>query len=41
MTKERWVIGAKAKIVMGSLTTSTSTVYTYKKYGLSLNTFYP
>ena len=39
MTKKRWTVGDKAKIVMESLATSTSTVYLYKKYGLSSNTF--
>ena len=41
MTKKRWTIEDKAKIVMESLTTSTSTVDICKKYGLSPNTFYP
>ena len=41
MTKKRWTVEDKAKIVMESLTTSTSTVDICKKYGLSPNTFYP
>lgn len=41
MTKKRWTVGDKAKIVMKSLTTSTSTVDICKKYCLSPNTFYP
>ena len=35
MTKKRWTVEDKAKIVMESLTTSTSTVDICKKYGLS------
>ena len=41
MTKKRWTVEDKAKIVMESLTTSTSTVDICRKYGLSPNTFYP
>ena len=41
MTKKRWTVEDKAKIVMESLTTSTSTVDICKKYGLPPNTFYP
>ena len=41
MTKKRWTVEDKAKIVMESLTTSASTVDICKKYGLSPNTFYP
>ena len=41
MTKKRWTVGDKAKIVIESLTTSASTADICKKYGLSPNTFYP
>ena len=41
MTKKRWTVEDKAKIVVESLTTSASTVDICKKYGLSPNTFYP
>ena len=41
MTKKRWTIEDKAKIVMESLTTSASTADICKKYGLSPNAFYP
>ena len=41
MTKKRWTVEDKAKIVIESLTTSTSTADICKKYGLSPNTFYP
>ena len=34
MTKKRWTVEDKAKIVMESLTTSTSTVDICKKYDL-------
>ena len=41
MTKKRWTVEDKTKIVMESLTTSASTVDICRKYGLSPNTFYP
>ena len=41
MTKKRWTVEDKNKIVMESLTTSASTADICKKYGLSPNTFYP
>ena len=41
MTKKRWTVDDKNKIVMESLTTSTTTADVCKKYGLSPNTFYP
>ena len=41
MTKKRWTVEDKAKIVIESLTTSTSTADICKKYDLSPNTFYP
>ena len=41
MTKKRWTVEDKAKIVMESLTTTASTADICKKYGLSPNTFYP
>ena len=41
MTKKRWTVEDKTKIVMESLTTSASTVDICRKYGLLPNTFYP
>ena len=41
MTKKRWTVEDKAKIVMASLTTTASTADICKKYDLSPNTFYP
>ncbi len=41
MTKKRWTVKAKAKIVIESLTTTTSTANICRKYGLSPNPFYP
>ena len=41
MTKKRWTVEDKTKIVMESLITSASTVDICRKYGLSPNTFYP
>ena len=41
MTKKRWTVEDKAKIVIESLTTTASTADICKKYGLSPNTFYP
>ena len=41
MTKKRWTVDDKNKIVMESLATSASTADICKKYGLSPNTFYP
>lgn len=41
MTKKRWTVEDKVKIVMESLTTTASTADICRKYGLSLNTFYP
>ena len=41
MSKKRWTVGDKTKIVMESLTTSASTADICKKYGLSPSTLYP
>ena len=41
MTKKRWTVEDKAKIVIESLTTTASTADICRKYGLSPNTFYP
>ena len=41
MTKKRWTVEDKAKIVIESLTTAASTADICRKYGLSPNTFYP
>jgi len=41
MTKRRWTVEDKAKIVIESLTTTASTADICKKHGLSPNTLYP
>lgn len=41
MTKKRWTVKDKAKIVIESLTTTATTADICKKYGLSPNMFYP
>ena len=41
MTKKRWTVEDKAKIVTESLTTTASTADICRKYGPSPNTFYP
>ena len=41
MTKKRWTVEDEAKIVIESLTTTTSTANICRKYGLSPNPFYP
>ena len=41
MTKKRWTVEDKAKIVIESLTATASTADICKKYGLSPDTFFP
>ena len=41
MTKKRWIVEDKTKIVVELLTTSASTVDIHMKYSISPSTFYP